>query len=108
MWHKSYMYINKNTKMEKDLLNDYFKLSIKQQFNIDLNTECEFSLIENLVSKKVIVAPTFSNEITEHSDLKQFFTAMINEINLENCDQSVIETRIRTMLESSQDLKEIS
>ncbi|WP_144281716.1 hypothetical protein [Chryseobacterium echinoideorum] len=94
--------------MEKDLLNDYFKLSIKQQFNIDLNTECEFSLIENLVSKKVIVAPTFSDQITENSDLKQFFNAMINEINLENCEKTIIEARIKEMQNNSHHLKEIS
>lgn len=104
---KVIIYYAKNTVMEKSLLNEYFELTIKKQFDIDINAECEFSLLENLVSKKMIVAPTFSEKINENQDLKRFFHAMINEINLEIYDRKFIEKRISDIIDENSDLREI-
>ena len=55
----------------------------------------------------MIVAPTFSEKINENQDLKRFFHAMINEINLEIYDRKFIEKRISDIIDENSDLREI-
>ncbi|MGI9652911.1 hypothetical protein [Chryseobacterium sp. RLHN22] len=67
----------------KDLIEYYLALSIKQQFNIDLDLKDEFTFTENIVSKKMIIAPTFSDRILKDSEIKDFLHALISDINNE-------------------------
>ena len=67
----------------KDLIEYYLALNIKQQFNIDLDLKDEFTFTENIVSKKMIIAPTFSDRILKDSEIKDFLHALISDINNE-------------------------
>lgn len=67
----------------KDLIEYYLALNIKQQFNIDLDLKHEFTFTENIVSKKMIIAPTFSDRILKDSEIKDFLHALISDINNE-------------------------
>ncbi|MCX8534208.1 hypothetical protein [Chryseobacterium luquanense] len=72
-----------NMTQNKDILEYYLSLSVKQQFNIDLDLKDEFIFTENLVSKKTIIAPTFSDKILLQHDVKEFLSALISDINNE-------------------------
>jgi histone deacetylase complex regulatory component SIN3 len=72
-----------NMTQNKDTLEYYLSLSVKQQFNIDLDLKDEFIFTENLVSKKTIIAPTFSDKILLQHDIKEFLSALISDINNE-------------------------
>lgn len=72
-----------NMTQNKDILEYYLSLNVKQQFNIDLDLKDEFIFTENLVSKKTIIAPTFSDKILSQHDIKEFLSALISDINNE-------------------------
>lgn len=83
--------ININTlKMEnllanKDLINNYLKLVIKLQFNTEIDLKGEYTFTENLVSKKPIIATTFSERVLSSPDIKTVLTSVITEINIGVC-----------------------
>ncbi|MCX8525631.1 hypothetical protein OF897_17085 [Chryseobacterium formosus] len=85
-----------NMTQNKDLLEYYLSLNVKQQFNIDLDLKDEFIFTENLVSKNTIIAPTFSDKILLQHDIKEFLSALISDINNEE------QPRIRRISESEQ------
>lgn len=70
-----------NMTQNKDTLEYYLSLSVKQQFNIDLDLKDEFIFTENLVSKKTIIAPTFSDKILSKPEIKEFLSALISDRN---------------------------
>jgi len=76
----------------KEVVEYYLTLSIKQQFNLDLDLKDEFILTENLVSKNLIIAPTFSEKILYNPEIKDFLHALISDIN--NEDQPNIVTKL--------------
>ncbi|HEX7870924.1 MAG TPA: hypothetical protein VF455_12510 [Chryseobacterium sp.] len=85
-----------NMTQNKDLLEYYLSLNVKQQFNIDLDLKDEFIFTENLVSKNTIIAPTFSDKILSQQNIKEFLSALISDINNEE------QTRIGRISESEQ------
>lgn len=72
-----------NLEQNKDIVAYYLALSVKQQFNIDIDLTNEFIFTENLVSKKIIIAPTFSDKILSVPELKEFLSALISYMNNE-------------------------
>lgn len=81
-------------KQTKEVVEYYLTLSIKQQFNLNLDLKDEFILTENLVSKKLIIAPTFSEKILNNPEIKDFLYALISDIN--NEDQPNIAVKLES------------
>ena len=73
----------------KEIIEHYLNLSVKQQFDIDLDLKDEFTFTENLVSKKTIIAPTFSDKILSKPEIKEFLSALISDMNNEIPSQRV-------------------
>jgi len=67
----------------RDLIAYYLALSVKQQFGVDINLSKEFIFAENLVSRKTIIAPTFSDNILSRPAIKEFLSALISDLNNE-------------------------
>ncbi len=84
----------------KKLIRNYLTSCVKSQFDIDIDLEKEYMLTENLVSKKTIIAPTFTNEILSNADLKLFLTSLVTEINNEKCSIEFIKEKMRSAKES--------
>ncbi|WP_415327601.1 hypothetical protein [Chryseobacterium sp. MMS23-Vi53] len=83
-----------------NLINSYLTLSIQQQFNIKVDLEGEYVFAENLVSKKPIIATTFSEKILAEPDLKMFLCSLITELNNEKCNPYFIKDRLQYIQES--------
>lgn len=79
------------------MIKKYLTISIKSQFNIDINLEKEYALTENLVSKKTIIAPTFTKKILSIPGLKLFLTSLITEINNEKCSLEFILEKMKSL-----------
>lgn len=75
----------------KEIIAYYLALSVKQQFNIDLDLTDEFIFTENIVSKKTIIAPTFSERILSQPEIKEFLSALISDINNEQISETLHE-----------------
>ncbi|SMP32796.1 hypothetical protein SAMN06264346_11571 [Chryseobacterium profundimaris] len=81
----------------KKMIKKYLTISVKSQFNIDINLEKEYALTENLVSKKTIIAPTFTKKILSKPGLKLFLTSLITEINNERCSIEFILEKMKSL-----------
>ncbi|WP_345201461.1 hypothetical protein [Chryseobacterium ginsengisoli] len=93
----------------KDLINSYLNLSVLQQFNINIDLKDEYVFTENLVSKKPIIATTFTDRIISYPMIKLFLTALITDINNGNCTIEFIKKRLKYSKESdSQEMEEIA
>ncbi|WP_283423503.1 hypothetical protein [Chryseobacterium profundimaris] len=79
------------------MIKKYLTISVKSQFNIDINLEKEYALTENLVSKKTIIAPTFTKKILSKPGLKLFLTSLITEINNERCSIEFILEKMKSL-----------
>lgn len=79
------------------MIKKYLTISIKSQFDLDINLEKEYALTENLVSKKTIIAPTFTKKILSKPGLKLFLTSLITEINNEKCSTEFILEKIHSL-----------
>lgn len=84
----------------RKMIRNYLTSCVKSQFDIDINLEKEYTLTENLVSKKTIIAPTFTDEILSRPDLKLFLTSLITEINNEKCSREFIMKKMQFSKES--------
>ncbi|MCD0478746.1 hypothetical protein LPB90_09765 [Chryseobacterium sp. LC2016-29] len=89
------------TEQNKDTIEYYLALNIQQQFGRHIDLKDEFTFTENLVSKKTIIAPTFSDKILSQPEIKEFLSALISDINneeqtrkLPNSDQEPIRNVI--------------
>lgn len=81
----------------KKMIKKYLTISVKSQFDLDINLEKEYALTENLVSKKTIIAPTFTKKILSRPGLKLFLTSIITEINNEKCSVEFILNKIKSL-----------
>lgn len=89
-----------NVSKNINLINSYLALSVKRQFNVEVDLTDEYMFVENLVSKKPIVATTFSEKILSKPDLKMFLSSLITELNYEKCDPGFIIERLNHLQES--------
>ncbi|WP_027379584.1 hypothetical protein [Chryseobacterium daeguense] len=85
----------------RDLINRYLELSVKQQFNFDVNLKDEYTFTQNLVSGKPIIATTFSEQMISHPKIKLFLTSMIAEINNGHCTAEFMQYQINNLQEPS-------
>lgn len=79
------------------MIKKYLTISVKSQFDLDINLEKEYALAENLVSKKTIIAPTFTKKILSRPGLKLFLTSLITEINNEKCSLEFILEKMKSL-----------
>ncbi len=93
-------YEMENLSENKELINTYLNLIIQQQFNMEIDLTDEYTFIENLVSRKPIIATTFSDKILSDLEIKMFLTSIITEINTGNCTIQSIKTKLRNYPES--------
>lgn len=91
----------------RKMIRNYLTSCVKSQFDMDINLEKEYILTENLVSKKTIIAPTFTNEILSRPDIKLFLTSLITEINNEKCSREFIMEKMKSAKESDSQQVEI-
>jgi hypothetical protein len=81
----------------KELINSYLSLSVQKQFNLKIDLKGEYAFAENLVSKRTIIAATFSDKILSHPIIKMFLTSIISQINNGNCDTDFIKNQLKTL-----------
>jgi hypothetical protein len=91
-----------NTEMEnilenKELINSYLSLSIQKQFNLNIDLKGEYAFAENLVSKRTIIAATFSDKILANPLIKMFLTSIITQINIGSCDTDFIKDQLKIL-----------
>lgn len=84
----------------RKMIKKYLTTSVKAQFNIDIDLEKEYTLTKNIVSKKPIIAPTFTQKILSKPAIKLFLTSLINEINYEKCSWSFIKSKLKSLQNS--------
>lgn len=94
----------KSTKMErskenKELINSYLTLSIKQHFGINMDVGSEYTFAENLVSKKMIIATTFTEKILSQPQIKLLLSSLITELNYEKCSIDFIKEKLNHLSE---------
>lgn len=78
-----------------DLIHRYLSASIADQFLLNVNLEGEYIFTQNIVSKKTIIATTFTNNILSDPQLKLFLSAEISEINNGRCTVDLMLERIK-------------
>ncbi|WP_306620982.1 hypothetical protein [Chryseobacterium ginsenosidimutans] len=78
----------------KDLINRYLILSVWQQFNLKIDLKGEYIFAENIVSKKTIIAATFSDKILSQPIIKTFLSSIITQINIGNLDTDFIKNQL--------------
>ncbi|MFC3157377.1 hypothetical protein SAMN05443633_108114 [Chryseobacterium arachidis] len=98
----------KNILQYRRLIDRYLILSVKSQFNLELDLTGEYTFAENLVSKKIIVATTFTERIFSKPSVKLFLSSLIAELNYEKCSISFIKSKLRALKkgQSGQNIKE--
>ncbi|MBO6183117.1 MAG: hypothetical protein J6O88_00295 [Chryseobacterium sp.] len=86
--------------MEKRLLNNYLALCVKQQLGLNVDLTDQYDFAENLVSKKNIIAPTFTDKVLSNNELKMFLSSLITELNYEKCSADDIRERLENLQKS--------
>ncbi|AZB11014.1 hypothetical protein EG344_20350 [Chryseobacterium sp. G0162] len=66
---------------DKKIIDEYFNLIIKKELNIDVNVNNEYVVVQNIVSKKLILAKTFSDSVLENPSLYLLLASLIQDIN---------------------------
>ncbi|AZA89782.1 Uncharacterised protein [Chryseobacterium nakagawai] len=66
---------------DKKLIDEYFNFFIKKELNIDINVKNEYVVVQNVVSKKLILVKTFSDTILVNPSLYLLLSSLIQEIN---------------------------
>ena len=66
---------------DKKIIDEYFNLIIKKELNIDVNVNNEYVVVQNIVSKKLILAKTFSDNVLENPSLYLLLASLIQDIN---------------------------
>lgn len=79
------------------MIRKYLTTSVKSQFDMDIDLDKEYTLTENIVSKKPIIARTFTQKILSRPALKLFLTSLITEINYEKCSWEFIKSKLKSM-----------
>ena len=75
---------------DKKCIDEYFSLMIKKDLNIDINVSKEYVVAHNIVSKKLILAKTFSNTVLENPELYFLLTSLIQDVNTFSLTKSQI------------------
>jgi len=78
-----------------NLIHKYLCISIADEFNLILDLRGEYVPTQNIVSKKMIIATTFSIKVVSDPQLKLFLSAMISEINNGKCSIDFMKERIK-------------
>ncbi|WP_080778847.1 hypothetical protein [Chryseobacterium phocaeense] len=91
-----------NMLQNMDLIHRYLSAGITNQFGFSMDLEGEYTFAQNIVSKKTIIAPTFSYKILSHPQLKLFLSAMMTEINTGKYTAENLQERIEHYEELSQ------
>ncbi len=89
-----------NLSENKELINNYLNFIIQQQFNLQIDLTDEYTFIDNLVSRKPIIATTFSDKILSDPEIKMFLTSLITEINTGNCTIKFMKTKMKNYPQS--------
>lgn len=66
---------------DKYLIDEYFKLKVKEELNIDIDLSSEYVTAHNIVSKKLILVQTFSHAIMENPQLYLLLRSLIHNVN---------------------------
>lgn len=66
---------------DKNFIDKYFSLTIKKELNIDINVSSEYIPAQNIVSRKLILAKTFSDAVMENPELYLLLASLIHDIN---------------------------
>ncbi|ANF52821.1 hypothetical protein A0O34_20895 [Chryseobacterium glaciei] len=84
----------------KYLVYEYLVLSIKKNFNLEINLFNEYILAKNIVSKTRIIVPTFSDKIISNPRIKMFLTALILNLNHMNYNITDLKKEIEYLKNS--------
>lgn len=84
-----------NLSENKELINKYLNCILQQQFNIQIDLKDEYTFIENLVSRKPVIAATFSDKILSDPEMKMFLSSLITEINTGSCSIHSMKVKLR-------------
>jgi len=84
-----------NLSENKELISRYINYTIQQQFNAQIDLTDEYAFTENLVSRKPIIATTFSDKILSDPEMKRFLTSLITEINTGCCSIQSMKIKLR-------------
>ncbi|ASE61553.1 hypothetical protein H3Z85_21195 [Chryseobacterium indologenes] len=66
---------------DKNIIDEYFRLTVKKELNLDINLSDEYVIAQNIVSKKLILVKTFSEVIIMNPDLYFLMQSLIHKIN---------------------------
>ncbi|WFB68183.1 hypothetical protein [Chryseobacterium sp. WX] len=66
---------------DKYLIDEYFKLKVSKELNIDIDLSSEYITAHNIVSKKLILVQTFSHTIMENPQLYLLLRSLIHNVN---------------------------
>ena len=66
---------------DRKYIDKYFSLIIKKNLDIDINVSNEYVIAHNIVSKKLILAKTFSNTVLENPELYFLLSSLIQDVN---------------------------
>ncbi|SIS69839.1 hypothetical protein SAMN05421786_1011078 [Chryseobacterium ureilyticum] len=66
---------------DKRLIDQYFNFVIKKELNIDISIINEYVVVQNIVSKKLILVKTFSENVLINPSLYLLLSSLIQQIN---------------------------
>ncbi|AZA54654.1 hypothetical protein [Chryseobacterium sp. G0201] len=84
----------------KYLVYEYLVLSIRKNFNLDINLFNEYTVAKNIVSKARIIVPTFSDKVIGNPRIKVYLTALILGLNHMNYTISDLKKEIEYLKNS--------
>ncbi|WP_185205251.1 hypothetical protein [Chryseobacterium sp. C3] len=67
----------------KKYINDYLHSCVKKEFGLEIFFGEEYEIMQNIVSNKSMIVPTFSDSIIENPKLHAFLKAHIAHLNKE-------------------------
>lgn len=80
---------------DKKLIDEYFSFIIKKELNIDINVKDEYVVVQNVVSKKLILVKTFSDTIMVNPSLYLLLYSLIQGINTRSVTKKQIITCLK-------------
>ncbi|CAI8782573.1 hypothetical protein [Chryseobacterium sp. IT-36CA2] len=66
---------------DKYLIDEYFKLKVNRELNIDIDLSTEYVTAHNIVSKKLILVQTFSDTTIGNPQLYLLLRSLIHNVN---------------------------
>lgn len=80
---------------DKKLIDEYFSFIIKKELNADINVKNEYVVVQNVVSKKLILVKTFSDTIMANPSLYLLLSSLIQGINTRSITKKQIITCLK-------------